>query len=134
MIHYVEDLHQPCHVGDNHDKGGNQAQVRFFDRGTNLHALWDTGIIERVNKSEDLWLANLGQLDTLVARHEVMKRTVEEWATESLLAAWEAYHVPETGKRMKSGQKPGDGVHEGEPGGRVTAALWRGRAAGSGAE
>ena len=78
LIHCVEDLHQPCHVGDNHDKGGNQTQVRFFDRGTNMHALWDTGMIERVSKSEDRWLADLGQLDTPEARQEAMKGTVEE--------------------------------------------------------
>jgi hypothetical protein len=23
LIHCVEDMHQPCHVGDNGDKGGN---------------------------------------------------------------------------------------------------------------
>ena len=37
-----------------------------------------------------------------------MKGTVEDWATESLLAARQAYQVPETGKRLKSGQKLGD--------------------------
>jgi S1/P1 Nuclease len=37
-----------------------------------------------------------------------MKGTVEDWATESLWAAKEAYQVPETGKRLKSGQKLGD--------------------------
>jgi S1/P1 Nuclease len=102
-------MHQPCHVGDNHDKGGNQTQVRIFDKGTNIHALWDTGMIERVSKSEDRWLADLGQLDTPEARREAMKGTVEDWATESVLAAKQAYQVPETGKRMKSGQKLGDG-------------------------
>jgi hypothetical protein len=35
-------------------------------------------------------------------------RTVEDWATESLLAAREAYQVPETGRRVKSGTKLGD--------------------------
>ncbi len=39
LIHCIEDLHQPCHVGDNGDKGGNQTQVRFFGKGTNMHAL-----------------------------------------------------------------------------------------------
>jgi hypothetical protein len=37
-----------------------------------------------------------------------MKGTVEDWATESLLLAKAAYQVPETGKRLKSGQKLGD--------------------------
>ena len=73
-----------------------------------MHALWDSGMIERVSKSEDSWLANLGQLDSPEARQEAMKGTVEDWATESLLAARQAYQVPETGKRMKSGKKLAD--------------------------
>jgi nuclease S1 len=42
LIHCVEDMHMPMHVGDNSDKGGNRTQVRFFDRGTNTHALWNS--------------------------------------------------------------------------------------------
>jgi hypothetical protein len=37
-----------------------------------------------------------------------MKGMVEDWATQSLLAAREAYRVPETGERLKSGQKFSD--------------------------
>jgi hypothetical protein len=37
-----------------------------------------------------------------------MTGTVEDWATESLLAARAAYQVPGTDKRVKSGQKLGD--------------------------
>jgi len=33
---------------------------------------------------------------------------VEDWATESLSAAREAYLIPGTGKRLKSGQKLGE--------------------------
>ena len=46
LVHLVEDLHMPLHVGENHDKGGNNLQVRWFDRGSNLHRVWDTGIID----------------------------------------------------------------------------------------
>src|SRR5262249_19692614 len=42
LIHCVEDLHMPMHVGDNQDKGGNLTQVRFFDRGSDIHRLWDS--------------------------------------------------------------------------------------------
>jgi nuclease S1 len=105
LINCLKDMHQPCHVGDNGDKGGNRTQVRFFDRGTNMHALWDSGMIERVSKSEAVWLADLAAPE---ARQEAMKGTVEDWATESLLAARRAYQVSETGKRLKSGQKLGD--------------------------
>ena len=108
LVHCLEDMHMPMHVGDNHDKGGNQTQVRFFDRGTNMHALWDSSMIERVGTTEDFWLNDLAALDTPEARDAATKGTVEDWATESILAARQAYQVPETGVRMKSGQKLGD--------------------------
>jgi hypothetical protein len=76
LIHCVEDMHMPMHVGENHDKGGNQTQVRFFDKGTNMHSLWDTGMITRVSGREDFWLAELGQLDTPENRQAAMKGTV----------------------------------------------------------
>ncbi len=108
LIHCVEDLHMPMHVGDNHDKGGNQTQVRFYDRGTNMHRLWDSDIIERAGDDEDFWMADLGPLDTDKNREAAMKGSVEDWATESLLAARAAYQVPETGKRLKPGQELAD--------------------------
>ena len=108
LIHFVEDLHMPMHVGDNNDKGGNQTQVRFFDRGTNMHSLWDSGMIEFVCDTEGYWLRDLAELDTPIARATARKGTIEDWATESLLAARQAYVVPETGKRLKSGQKLAD--------------------------
>jgi hypothetical protein len=107
LIRCVEDMHQPCHVGENGDKGGNQTQVRWFDRGSNMHRVWDSGIIERAGDSEDFWLADLAEFDTEQNRKAWMGGTVEEWATESLLAAREAYQDPRTGNRIKSGTKLG---------------------------
>jgi nuclease S1 len=107
FIHCVEDMHMPMHVGDNHDGGGNDTQGRFFDRGTNMHKLWDTDMIERADKTEDFWLTELDKLDTPEGLQVAMKRTVEDWATQSLLAARRAYQVPETGMRIKPGQKLG---------------------------
>jgi hypothetical protein len=82
LIHCIEDLHMPMHVGDNHDRGGNDTQVRFFDRGTNMHSLWDSGMIERVSSKEDFWLTGLAALDTPEARQEAMKGTVEDWGRQ----------------------------------------------------
>ncbi len=108
LIHLIEDLHMPLHVGDNHDKGGNKTQVRFFEDGTNMHRLWDSGMIRHVGDTEDFWLADLAALDTPKARVEAMKGSTEDWATESLILAKAAYQVPDTGKRLKSGQMLGD--------------------------
>jgi len=51
---------------------------------------------------------DLAALDTPENRQTAMRGTVENWATESLLAARQAYQVPETGKRLKPGQKLAD--------------------------
>ncbi len=112
LIHLVEDLHMPMHVGDNHDKGGNQTQVRFYDRGTNMHRLWDSDMIEREGDDEDFWLADLAGLDTSENREAASRGKVEDWATESLLAARQAIQVPETGQRLKPGQKLADSYQE----------------------
>ena len=42
----LRDVHQPLHAGYADDRGGNKYHVRVFGRGTNLHALWDTGLIQ----------------------------------------------------------------------------------------
>lgn len=46
LFHLIGDLHQPLHVGYGEDKGGNTVQISFFGKGTNLHSLWDSGMIE----------------------------------------------------------------------------------------
>ena len=46
IFHLVGDLHQPLHCGYGVDKGGNTIQVSFFGKGSNLHRLWDSDMIE----------------------------------------------------------------------------------------
>lgn len=45
VVHFVGDLHQPLHVGNGVDRGGNNCKVIFHGQKTNLHALWDEGVI-----------------------------------------------------------------------------------------
>jgi hypothetical protein len=107
LIHLVGDLHMPMHVGDNSDAGGNKTQIRFFGKGSNMHALWDTLMIEHETKDEETWLKTLAELHTDENRKAWQTGTVEDWATESLLAARKAYEVPVKGGRIKSGQTIG---------------------------
>jgi nuclease S1 len=65
LIHCVEDMLMSRHVGDNHDRGGDDTQVRFFERGMKMHSLWDSGMIERVSKDEEFWLKELSVLPSL---------------------------------------------------------------------
>jgi hypothetical protein len=45
LVHLVGDIHQPLHAGYGDDRGGNSYQLQAFGRGTNMHALWDVGLI-----------------------------------------------------------------------------------------
>lgn len=45
LVHFIGDIHQPLHAGYGDDRGGNTFQVFYIGRGSNLHALWDGGIL-----------------------------------------------------------------------------------------
>lgn len=47
VVHLVSDLHQPLHAGNGTDRGGNDFIVDWFDTPTNLHWVWDEGMILR---------------------------------------------------------------------------------------
>ena len=44
--HFIGDLHQPLHVGNASDWGGNKITILWQGKETNLHALWDYGMLE----------------------------------------------------------------------------------------
>ena len=41
LVHFAGDLHQPLHVADHNDRGGNQAPVSIPGVSKNLHSTWD---------------------------------------------------------------------------------------------
>jgi hypothetical protein len=59
LVHFVADLHQPLHVGRAEDRGGNDVEVRWFGRPSNLHQVWDSGILGRQRMSAERWAASL---------------------------------------------------------------------------
>ncbi len=50
LIHFVGDMHQPLHIGENDDLGGNKVSASYgaisYER-LNLHTVWDGMIAER---------------------------------------------------------------------------------------
>jgi len=47
IVHIVSDLHNPLHAGNGTDRGANDFIVDWFDTPTNLHWVWDEGMILR---------------------------------------------------------------------------------------
>lgn len=53
VVHLIGDIHQPLHAGYGDDRGGNTYQLQAFMRGSNLHALWDTGMLKALDQDND---------------------------------------------------------------------------------
>lgn len=47
VVHMIGDIHQPLHMADNHDRGGNDVWVRTYAGAErrSLHQLYDTGFV-----------------------------------------------------------------------------------------
>jgi hypothetical protein len=49
VLHFMGDLHQPLHVADNHDRGGNCVHIALGGQRTvNLHSYWDTVVVSEL--------------------------------------------------------------------------------------
>lgn len=59
VVHIVSDLHQPLHAGNGRDRGGNDFITDWFDETTNLHWVWDEGLIRRQQLSYTEYTARL---------------------------------------------------------------------------
>jgi hypothetical protein len=112
VIHFVQDMHQPLHVGHRADRGGNDTQVQFFDRGTNMHSLWDSGMIEHEKKSEAEWVERLSKTITPELADTWSKGGPPDWANESLEIARGAYLEPPAKTELKKGAKLGQAYQD----------------------
>jgi hypothetical protein len=81
LIHFLGDMHQPLHSSNNNDRGGNSVPVRFHDRQTNLHSLWDSGLLGRMAPENELFPA-LSQ-EAARKRKKWAKGTVTGWSEEA---------------------------------------------------
>ena len=79
VVHFVADVHQPLHAGYADDRGGNSYQIQAFGRGTNLHSLWDSGMIRN-------WPGGLDELRAAIKAVPVITSDStgpQTWAEES---------------------------------------------------
>lgn len=84
VVHFIGDVHQPLHAGFAHDKGGNDVQVNLDGRGTNLHSLWDSGMLNAAGLDEMQWLQRLRAMPLAVAMaRDPLPPASVEWAEES---------------------------------------------------
>jgi hypothetical protein len=84
LVHLVADVHSPMHAGDRGDRGGNDLVVWSRGRRTNLHAFWDSGILQAAQLSERVLEA---RVRTRVQGRDDLARLagsgIVDWALES---------------------------------------------------
>lgn len=91
IVHIIGDLHQPLHAGNGTDRGGNDVKVTFFKTPTNLHTVWDSGLIDRKKLSYSEWVSWLQP--QISEQHLTEWRVIDPkvWIKESILIRDELY-------------------------------------------
>jgi hypothetical protein len=94
VVHLVGDLHQPLHVGERGDRGGNDVPVLWEGFRTNLHSVWDSRILGSRGLDEEAYWARLrGHLAT--ADSAWSAGGPADWAAEShAMSRDHVYRVP----------------------------------------
>jgi hypothetical protein len=116
IVHIIGDLHQPLHAGNGTDKGGNDVDLEFFWEKSNLHRVWDSGLIDRRKLSYTEWtnwlsekitpeqVASWTTIDPLVyiAESAVIRDTIYP-ETERLGWDYLYQHLPTATERLQEG-------------------------------
>lgn len=90
--HLVADVHQPLHVGRDGDRGGNDVKVIWHGQNANLHAVWDSLMID----FQKLSFSEFAEfLDPPSQRQsaEWRKGGYLDWATESVKLRPRVYDI-----------------------------------------
>ena len=82
VIHLVADLHQPLHVSNHDDRGGNGRPVVEIGGATNLHSAWDSGIVLASGKTTATLIADANSALRGRDERSIAKGTYVDWAME----------------------------------------------------
>ncbi len=100
LVHLMGDMHCPMHMGHKSDRGGNRWQLTYFGKGTNLHSIWDSGIIESAHKwTYSEWVE---QIDTNSKEidDQMAQGTPESWGKETYEICKKIYDTTPVGSKL----------------------------------
>jgi hypothetical protein len=99
-IHHagVGDVHQPLHDEDDHDRGGNEVAVTWAGWHTNLHHVWDSGLVRVAGRDPEALAEQLDSDPPAIAT----SGTPADWANEAHALAPGAYRLPHSHRLERS--------------------------------
>jgi len=83
VVHFIGDVHQPFHAGNRNDRGANDFQVNYRGQGSNLHAVWDTLILQGQASSPAAYAARLAKTPVAASETRTDPEAAQRWAQES---------------------------------------------------
>jgi hypothetical protein len=84
LVHLVGDINQPLHCADSQDRGGNDVHVDFMGWRTNLHAVWDSGILAAAHiRDERAYALELAHSISAFEAEKWRSGTPADWADDS---------------------------------------------------
>ncbi|MBS1532998.1 MAG: S1/P1 nuclease, partial [Bacteroidetes bacterium] len=101
LIHIVEDVHQPMHVGHTSDKGGNDIKITWMGNPSNLHSVWDSGLIDFQQLSYTEYAATIN-FTTAAQRAQWQKEPISQWLFESNQIADKLYEEVKPGDTISA--------------------------------
>jgi hypothetical protein len=90
LIHLTGDIHQPLHVGQFEDLGGNRIRVLWFGDSTNLHSVWDDKMVESQKLSYTEYAKAINH-STQDQRRQWQQQPIADWFFESYQLAGKIY-------------------------------------------
>lgn len=96
LIHIAEDVNQPMHSARSEDKGGNDIKLTWQNAPTNLHAVWDSKLIDNQQLSYTEYAAAINHA-TWAQRAEWQKQPISQWLFESNQIAEKLYSELKSG-------------------------------------
>lgn len=97
MVHFMGDIHQPMHVGQAEDRGGNTIRVNWFGENVTLHSLWDEKIVNFEELSFTEYATFLNHF-TKDEKKDLAKGNFLDWAMDSRTHIKTVYDVGENNK------------------------------------
>ncbi len=98
VVHFAGDIHQPLHAGYAHDRGGNDFQTNYEGKGSNLHSVWDSGLLKSRGLDEDAYVQHLRALPTAHRDAFVLPPPAARWAEQSCTLALRPGFYPRRAK------------------------------------
>ncbi|CAM2005055.1 S1/P1 nuclease [Acanthopleuribacter pedis] len=98
LAHLVGDVHQPLHVGNGEDRGGNDVKVTFGEKTGSLHWIWDSAVLEEQGLEAEAYADKLLKATDKTQMDQWAADEYPQWVKESLDHRDQVYRLPKPGE------------------------------------